>query len=251
MSQLPHEEVDESPVAVVKPDEEAGEADAPKKKKEKKKKRKKTKKGDIPLPLYFEDPALKDQATLEIQQLEAYHWLMGTGPFEETGKSFSAKITYTGPRRFMSRQLILAKRSIAPNKGNWKTFAGSARLWHGQEFQGNVKDPQFLHDLLTTKGGQKNYSVRFVEDAPLEKKEEKERFLARDKSRLLQGPYRIRKDHIKMGLKPPLNPGEAAQILSELSEEGLSKDAQHITKYLNELITEEARLTKEEKQSEK
>lgn len=215
--------------------------------KEEPKKRKKGRPKKIALPIYFENPAINDEATLEIQKLEAHHWFMGTGPFEKTRKSFSARITYNGIRRFLSRQVILGKRSIAPNKGNWKIFVAPVRFWQGQEFQGNVKDVQFLLETLTTEGGKKNLSVRFVEDGPLEKKEEKKRFLARDKSRILNVKYQIRKDQIKLGLKTPLNPGEAAQILSELSEEGLPKDAKHITEYLEGLIAEEARLVKEQK----
>lgn len=212
-------------------------------------KTKKPKKESIPLPAYFDDPAMDDEGTLKIQELEAKHWLLGTGPFEKENKSYSAKITYKGPRRFMSRQVVLGKRSIAPNRGNWKVFVGSARLRQNEEYHGNIKDTQFIYDALFTEGGQKNYSIRFVQDPPLAEKEEKARFLGRDSSRVLSLPYRIRKDQIRLGLKIPLRPGEAAQILSELSEEGLPKDSKHITEYLNQLIQQEKPVSKEQKKS--
>lgn len=207
----------------------------------------------IELPLYFSDPA-KDPATLAIQRLDAEHWLLGTGPYHESGKSFSAKMTYVGPRSFMSRQIILAKRSISPQKGNWKPFVGSARLRKDQEYGGNIKDPQFIFEALTSQGGKKNYKLRFVEDAPLAVEKEKERFLTSDRARILALPYRVRKDQVKLGLKPPLNPGEAAIILSELSKEGVPEgiNEEDLSKWLKKEIKEEARIQKQQnKQSKK
>jgi hypothetical protein len=221
----------------------------PKKKARKSRKSKKeARKDTIPVPIYFTDPAFDDEGTLAIQKLEAHHWFLGTGPFEKEGKSFSAKVTYVGPRKFMSRQIVLGKRSINPNKGNWKTFVGSARIRQNIEYHGNIKDTQFVLNALNTQGGLANYKIRFVEDDPLAVKEEKSRFLTRDKSRVLRLPYRLRKDQIKMGVKVPLNPGEAAQILKELSEEGLPKSSKGITEYLNSVIEEEKRLKKKQEE---
>lgn len=207
-----------------------------------KKKAREKKKADFDygaIPKYFNDPAIDDEATLKLQKLQAFHWLCGTSIYAKGGMSFSAKITYTGPRPFMSRQIMLAKRSIAPNKGNWKTFIGSARIRRGQEYSGLVKDTKYIFDLLHTKGGKQNFKVRFVQDEPLAVKQEKARFLQRDETRILNLPYRIRKDQIKLGIKIPLNPGEAAVILKELSEEGLPKSSKHISEYLNQLIEKE------------
>lgn len=189
-------------------------------------------------PDYFENPA-EDPETRDVQQLQAAHWFAGTGIYQKGGKSFSAKITYLGPRRFMSREIKLGVRSIVPNAGNWKIFVGSARLRRGTEFTGDVKDPKYIHDLLHTPGGKKNFKVRFVEDAPLSVKQEKKRFLSRDVGRILALPFRIRKGQILAGLKIPLRPGEAAQILQDISKEGLPKSSKHITAYLNELIKKE------------
>jgi len=226
-------------------------ADASKSEEKKKHKKKKPEKvNPKEIPAYFANPS-KDPDILEIQQAVAMHWLLGTGLYSDFGTSFSAKITYVGPRNFMSRQIKLAKRSINPAKGNWKVFVGSARIRKGVEYTGNIKDPKFIFDLLQSKGGQENFKVRFVEDEPLQMKKEKAHFLRRDNSRILNLPYRIRKDQIKMGIKIPLNPGEAAQILHELSEEGLPKSkAKTITNYLNELIQEEDRKKAERKSKE-
>jgi len=190
------------------------------------------------IPDYFVKPA-EDPETRSVQALQAAHWFAGTGIYQKGGKSFSAKITYLGPRRFMSREIKLGKRSILPNAGNWKIFVGSARLRRGQEFGGDVKDTQYIHDLLQTPGGKKNFKVRFVEDDPLATKKEKKRFLSRDVGRILALPFRIRKSQILQGLKIPLRPGEAAQILHDISKDGLPKSSKHIAKYLNELIAKE------------
>ncbi len=225
--------------------------DAEKLPKEESKKKKRGRPKKMALPLYFEEPALTDEATLEIQRMEAQHWLLGTGPFQESGKSYSAHVTYSGPRRFLSQTITLGKRSIAPNRGNWRCFNAPVRFWQNQECQSIIKDAKFLLDALTTPGGKKNYSVRFVEDEPLGKKEEKKQLFRRDLSRFLAMNPRIRLDQIKMGLKIPLNPGEASQFLEELSKEGLPKGAKGVAKYLNELIAEEARVKKEESKQSK
>jgi hypothetical protein len=201
------------------------------------------------IPDYFVKPA-EDPETRSVQQLQAIHWFAGTGSYQKGGKSFSAKITYLGPRRFMSREIKLGKRSIVPNAGNWKIFVGSARLRRGEEFGGDVKDAQYIHDLLTTPGGKKNFKVRFVEDEPLQVKKEKKRFLSQDVGRILALPYHMRKSRILQGLKIPLRPGEAAQILQEISKEGLPKSSKDIAKYLNELIKKEDTATAVKKSKE-
>lgn len=211
---------------------------------EKKKKRGRPPK--IELPLYFSDPALQDGTQLEAQKAEAFHWLLGTGPFEKTGKSYSAKITYLGPRRQHSRRLMVGNRIPNPTKGNWKIHTAPAIMWRGQEWSGNVKDTHFIFEALTTKGGKQNLKVRFVEDAPLDAGEVKKQFFKRDLGRFLAMPPHIRRDQIIQGIKCPLNPGEAVEILKQLSKEGAPKAAKGMVKYLNELISEEARLKKKD-----
>jgi hypothetical protein len=115
-----------------------------------------------------------------------------------------------------------------------------------------VKDPQYIFDALHTQGGKKNIRIKFVEDAPLDAGEVKKQFFKRDLGRFLGLPAHIRRDQILQGIKCPLNPGEAAQILKELSREGAPKAAKGMVDYLNDLIKEEARQKKQaEKQKEK
>lgn len=199
----------------------------------------------IELPIYFTSDYNEDDPDQKlIDLLEAKNWL--TGVNHKQGRSFSAKITYKGGRRFMSQQVVLGKRSLNPNQGNWKLFVGSARFRRSEEFAGLIKDVHFLHAMCTSQGGQENFDLRWLEDVPLDVQQEKKTFLRGDKGRILGLPFRIRKSQVYQGLKIPLRPGEANKIL-ELAKKEDVKLKKPTVEYLHEIIQEEHEAAQERK----
>jgi hypothetical protein len=170
------------------------------------------KKVQIELPAYFTTkyPDYQDEKKAE---QEALCWFLGVDtdkkPLET---SYSARITYVGPKHKVSKKIKAAKRAINPNFGNWKLFISTVRFFKGTESVILIKDPAFIKEALSTT----NYKVRIVMDAKIQKESLKSKHFARDEAHILRMKPRLRRDMVASGLKPVMHKGEAKQFLEEL-----------------------------------
>lgn len=166
-------------------------------------------KGLSTLPDFFLSPAT-DEVTRQIQFMEAKSWMCGVGK----AKSYSALLTYLGPRRNANPQVQIAKRAVNPNQGNWRVWRTNIVFWKGVEKRALVKDPEFIQKVLRPKGGQRRYSIRFIEDDTFQKDAEKGRMLKTTLAQVAAFPLRVRQSRLTLGLlDTPLQKGEAEQVL--------------------------------------
>lgn len=174
------------------------------------------------------------------EQVEAYHarnFLFGMEIFAEQG-SVSGKITYVGPnRRYTLHNVQIAIREARPTQNNWKTFNAPVRMFKRTEHKSKLKDPKVLRDLLFSKGGQANFSIRFVQDKEFTQEEVKKKVFAKDPVRLKNLNYRIKKDQATLGIKPVLrNKEEALLLLSDMRAVKDNKSS-HVIKFLQDEIS--------------
>lgn len=168
---------------------------------------------EVELPAYFTTKYPDYQEEKKAEQ-EAFRWFLGLdNDLKPLANSYSAKITYVGPKRVTSKIIRKAKRAIIPNMGNWKVSKDTVRFFKKQEQGALIKDPAFIKEALSTT----NYKVRIIIDQKINKKEIKSEHFARSDARVLKLKPRLRRDMIAMGQQPPLHKGEAAQFLQELN----------------------------------
>lgn len=169
-------------------------------------------KGLTTLPDYFLNPAT-DEVTRQIQLIEADDWMCGAGK----NKSYSALLTYIGPRRNANPQVHIAKRAINPNRGNWRVWRTNILFWKGVEKQALVKDPIFINKCLMPKGGFQRFFVRFIEDDTFQKEAAKGRVMKTSLARLAAFPLRVRQSRLTLGLlDTPLQDEEAQIVLQNI-----------------------------------
>lgn len=191
------------------------------------------------VPCYFHTKKRYEEGTTE-QSVDIYHadnFLLGMEIFTDQG-SCSAKITYIGPnRRYTLNLVLIGRREARPTHNNWKIFTNPIRMFKGTEHTAKMKDPKVIRDCLMTQGGKKNFKIRFVQDKEWTQKEVKKKVFAKDPVRLRNLNYRVKLDHTKMGIKPVLrNKEEALLLLKDLKVEQKDKKGNHVVKFLQEEI---------------
>lgn len=141
--------------------------------------------------------------------------------------SYSAKITYVGPRRMTSKQLILGVQDHNPNTNNWRIFTGSVRFFNNQEYGGNIKDAKFIRDCTHSK----YFVVRWVKDVLKKSKELKKEAFEKSEEDMLKMNLRLRKSRLQQGLQFPVTPGEAVTLLTQFKADKVELQPK-IKKYL-------------------
>ncbi len=169
-------------------------------------------KGLNTLPDFFLTPA-SDEVARQIQMNEALDWMCGVGK----PTSYSALLTYIGPRRNANPLVHIAKRAINPKQGNWRVWRTNIVFWKDVEKRALVKDPIFIQKALTPKGGSRRYTIRFVQDDTFQKGAEIGRVMKTTLAQIAAFPLRIRQGRLILGLHDtPLLAGEAVQVLQNI-----------------------------------
>lgn len=193
------------------------------------------KKNGVYIPEYFtRKERYPDPTEEKVAIFQAQNFFLGIDIFTEQG-SCSAKITYVGPNpRYTLRGVLIGKRTLAPAKSNWKVWSSQIFMWKRREAQHKIKDPKFIRDALTSRGGKANFKIRFVQDKDFQVEEVKKKVFAKDPNRLMRLPYRIKKDQAKLGVKPVFQDKDEAKLL--LSDLGKEMKASKLNKDILEYV---------------
>jgi hypothetical protein len=186
----------------------------------------------LTIPPYFRRPS-GDTQIKALEHMHAMEFLRGPLLFGNKEISISARVTYIGTRRFLSKQVKVGYKSTSPYTNFLRIVEKPVRFWRNQETVDLIKDPDFIYECFAST----NWQIRLVVDVPLERKEAKEKLFARNKEQWLGHKLRIRVSAIQLGQKVPLHPGEAELILAGIQKKEIhiAKEHSHILKYLQSM----------------
>lgn len=187
----------------------------------------------LEIPKFFTDPS-KVPTVLPVEALEAEAFIFGLEPYK---KSYSANITYVGPRRKIGRKIILAKKGLDPTKlGGFKLYNNACIFWAKKANTFMIKDLGFIQEAYESS----NFTVEWVEDPPLDRKSVKRQVFQRSRTRILGLPIQIKAQYVKAGQKIDLNPGDPQKILEIIKRDGIKKENEHMLGWLKEQLKKES-----------